>query len=382
MTNSKEKGFIHPRYHGKLERGRIILKKGGIYINREDGEQYELIEYLDEDAQVMIRNLHTRQSKIASIHQLENFKINEREDLSIDLSAISSDYWEEALEKYEMIKPLLDYEQHSPTSVRKRAKEVGVSERSLYRWIQAYNSINSISALVNRKRGWIDGNSRLSKEQDELVASIINEFYLHKQRPSIEQTIREVQRVASQKGIDSPSRRTIRQRILRISEEEKLRKRGQREKAKNKFTPKPNSFPNTANKRLSQNYRIKSGVIRTPIHSNESISSWLIRAALDCGTEPLTFTGFYWDKLRLWTYDLDRGFEFIQPQIYSDIRTLSLGGKVSLDTHSLYFELKRINGEKTLMKGQAKWVIPRSSRNRSHRIGQPYCPCCLDEIPY
>lgn len=138
----------------------------------------------------------------------------------------------------------------------------------------------------------------------------------------------------------------------------------------------------TANKRLSQNYRIKSGVIRTPIHSNESISSWLIRAALDCGTEPLTFTGFYWDKLRLWTYDLDRGFEFIQPQIYSDIRTLSLGGKVSLDTHSLYFELKRINGEKTLMKGQAKWVIPRSSRNRSHRIGQPYCPCCLDEIPY
>ena len=53
-----------------------------------------------------------------------------------------------------------------------------------------------------------------------------------------------MQRVASQKGIDSPSRRTIRQRILRISEEERLRKRGQKEKAKNKFTPKPNSFPN------------------------------------------------------------------------------------------------------------------------------------------
>lgn len=244
MTNSKKKGFTHPRHHGKLERGRIILQKGNIYVNREDGEQYELIEYLDEDAQVMIRNIRTRQSKIASIHLLENLKINEREDVSVDLSAISDEYWEQAVEKYEMIKPLLNYEQHSPSSIKSRAKEVGVSDRSLYRWIQAYNSLGSIVGLVNRKRGWSEGNSRLTKEQDELVKTVINEFYLHKQRPSIEQTIREVQRVSSQKNIDSPSRRTIRQRILSISEEERLRKRGQKEKARNKFTPKPNSFPN------------------------------------------------------------------------------------------------------------------------------------------
>ena len=44
------KGFIHPRYHARLERGRLILQKGNVYVNREDGEQYELIEYLDEDA--------------------------------------------------------------------------------------------------------------------------------------------------------------------------------------------------------------------------------------------------------------------------------------------------------------------------------------------
>ena len=238
------KGFIHPRYHGRLERGRLILQKGNIYVNREDGEQYELIEYLDEDAQVMIRNLHTRQSKIASIHQLENLKVSEREDVSVDLSAISDEYWEKALEKYEMIKPLLNCEQHCPASVKERAKEVGVSDRSLYRWIQAYNSLGSIAGLVDRKRGWAKGNSRLSKEQDELITAVINKFYLHKQRPTIEQTIREVQRIASQKGLDSPSRRTIRQRILRISEEERLRKRGQKEKAKNKFTPKPNNFPN------------------------------------------------------------------------------------------------------------------------------------------
>ena len=226
MTNSAN--FIHPRHHPKLTRERIILKKGNVYINRKDGEQYELVEYLDENAQVLIRNLHTRQCKITSIYQLENVKINEREDLSVDLSEISDEYWEKALERYEMIKPLLERDQ----PIKERAAELGVSERSLYRWLNAYNALGSVAGLVERKRGWSKGNSRLTKEQDELVASVINEFYLHKQRPTMEQTIREVQRVASQKGIPSPCRRTISLRLSNISEEEKLRKRGQKEKAK------------------------------------------------------------------------------------------------------------------------------------------------------
>ena len=215
MTNSTS--IIHEREHDRLTRGRIILKKGNVYINREDGEQYELVEYLDENAQVLIRNLHTWQCKITSIYQLENVKINEREDLSVDLSEISDEYWEKALKRYEIIKPLLNYEQHCPASIKERAAEVGVSERSLYRWLKAYNSLGSIAGLVERKRGWLKGNSRLTKEQDELVTSVINEFYLHKQRPTAEQTIREVQRVASQKGIPSPCHRTISLRIMEVN---------------------------------------------------------------------------------------------------------------------------------------------------------------------
>ncbi|HHE3594881.1 TPA: TniQ family protein [Pasteurella multocida] len=138
----------------------------------------------------------------------------------------------------------------------------------------------------------------------------------------------------------------------------------------------------TTNAGLTKNYRIKSGIIRTPLYLNESISSWLIRAALDCGTDPIIFTGFYWDKWRLWTYDLDRGFEPIAPQIYEDITALSLNQQVNLANHSLYSVLKPINGENTLIKGQAKWVISRGARNRSFRVGQSYCPYCLEEIPY
>ncbi|HDR1344730.1 TPA: TniQ family protein [Pasteurella multocida] len=136
----------------------------------------------------------------------------------------------------------------------------------------------------------------------------------------------------------------------------------------------------TANARLSQNYRVKAGVIHTLIHPNESISSWLIRAALDCGTDPLTFTGFYWEKHRLWTLDLDRGLDNIDPTIYDDIHTLST--QVQLSEHSLFRRLYPINLDETLAKGQVRWVIPRSARNRTHHIGQQYCPLCLDELPY
>lgn len=251
LKNSKKQ-------NGTLHRGRIILKKGNIYIYREDGEHYELIDYLDEDSQVLIRNLRTLTVKTASIFKLDNLTIQENDNVNVDLSDISDEYWKRANKKYEIIKPFLGglpheddcrdegYSSYSANDVKRRAAEYGVSERTIYRWLSAYQSLGSIAGLVDRKRGWSGGNSRLIKEQDNLVLEVINNFYLHKQRPTIEQTIREVQRIASIKNIKCPSKSTIRKRILSISEGERLRKRGQKELAKNKFTPKPKKFPNAS----------------------------------------------------------------------------------------------------------------------------------------
>ncbi|MDN3436178.1 TniQ family protein [Pseudoalteromonas sp. APC 3356] len=138
----------------------------------------------------------------------------------------------------------------------------------------------------------------------------------------------------------------------------------------------------TTNTRFTKNYRIKDSSIKTAIYPDESITSWLIRSALDCGTEPLVFTGFYWSEYRLWTYDLDRGFESIEPQIYTDITSLSINDSVKLQSHSLYSILYEINGENTFINGSPKWIIPRSSRNRIHHIGQFFCPYCLGEKSY
>ena len=117
--------------------------------------------------------------------------------------------------------------------------------------------------------------------------------------------------------------------------------------------------------------------VYTPIYQDETLSSWLIRAALNQACEPLTLTGFYWPEYRLWTYDIDRGFDHIDPDIYQNMANL-LGNKgYECNAHSLQKHLESIN-EKSVPTGIMQWVIPRSARNRNHKIGQQFCPLCLD----
>lgn len=227
----------------RMQRGRLTLSKGNIYTNTANNRQCELIEYIDEGMQVLIRYLDSLLTEIISIKQLENVTDIYDKHINIDLTDISDEYWEKAQSKYEAIRPLLQ-EQFNSKMIEERANSIGVTKRTIYRWLQAYNSLGSIAGLVDKKRGWQEGGSRLTKEQDNLIQEVIEQFYLHKQRPTIEQTIREVFRRSIDQQIDKPSKGAVRLRVSQISEREKLRKRGQRERAKQKFNPAPHNFPN------------------------------------------------------------------------------------------------------------------------------------------
>ncbi|MDG6380740.1 DNA-binding domain-containing protein [Pseudomonas savastanoi pv. phaseolicola] len=97
---------------------------------------------------------------------------------------------------------------------------------TLYRWIERYRDWNEVLALVPRKRGWSSGNSRISYEAEQLVREVIDQHYLTIQRPSIQSTIREIERRARTKGITPPGASAIRARIKRIPEKHVLRQRG------------------------------------------------------------------------------------------------------------------------------------------------------------
>lgn len=230
----------------EIRRGRIDLRKGKTYLNKSDNRHYELVEYLNESTEVVVRSVETGKTSIVNIQSLSNIKDQNNDHINVDISAIGDEEWQKAQSKFEAIKPIINTE-HSYNHrklIMERSKEINVSIRSLYRWIKQYQTVGSIAGLVEKKRGWKEGGSRLTKVQDDVIQRAIKAFYLTKQRASLEQTYREVFRICSMEKIDKPSKKAIKLRIDQISEYEQLKKRGQIEQARKKFNPTPHSFPN------------------------------------------------------------------------------------------------------------------------------------------
>ena len=231
-------------------RNHIQMVLGGIYRNKSDNDEYQLIEYLDDLNQAVFKNLQTLSNQVLSIHDFDNVTDGASTSFVIDLNDIGDDEWQEAQKKHLAITPLIlendwfgeDHYRGEQGYVR-RAEEVGVSTRTLRRWVDAYQSTNSIGSLIDQKRGWRKGAKRLNDDIENIISAVINDFYLTVQRPNVQAAIREIFRRCHLEGIDKPSKNTIRNRISEIKEKDLLRGRGQRKRAKQKFTPKAGQFP-------------------------------------------------------------------------------------------------------------------------------------------
>ena len=158
------------------------------------------------------------------------------------LEYITDAEWNAAEERYEAIKPLLEPGRRSRADVEERASEVGRNTGTLYEWIRRYTAADDLTALIPGKRGWRKGRTRIPDFAEKLISAVIQDFYLKKARPTVRDTVLEVQSRFRHK--DCPSASTIRARIRQVPERERLRRRGAPEQARAKFHPAPGQFPN------------------------------------------------------------------------------------------------------------------------------------------
>ncbi|PKN23398.1 MAG: transposase [Deltaproteobacteria bacterium HGW-Deltaproteobacteria-3] len=161
-----------------------------------------------------------------------------------DLEDITDLDWKVAEQRYEAIKPLLASDSGGRMSTVERAREVGVDPATLYRWVKRYRSIALLSTLIPMKRGWRSGAMRISKHAEAIIGEVLQDTFLTAQRPSPQKAVLEVLRRCRESGVDSPHPNTVRARIAALSEKQRLRGRGFKEKAKNKFLPAAGRFPN------------------------------------------------------------------------------------------------------------------------------------------
>jgi putative transposase len=213
----------------------------GAYVKFEN-LVYKITESLDFNS-VIGKSVETGRSTPLFINKLSPV-VSEEALQPFDLNEISDEDWQIAQSRFFAIKPLLEMPMMKRTDVQQRAKEVDVDTATLYRWINKYNSVGVVSALTPKSRGWTEGKSRISALSEAVIKEVIHDSYLTKQRSTPQKTVIEVLRRCQQRGIEAPHATTIRARIAKVTEKQRLRGRGMREQAKNKFSPVPGSFPN------------------------------------------------------------------------------------------------------------------------------------------
>ncbi|HEX8180659.1 MAG TPA: Mu transposase C-terminal domain-containing protein [Pyrinomonadaceae bacterium] len=160
-----------------------------------------------------------------------------------ELSLVSDEDWQEANRRFQIIRPLLGLHRRTKEAVAEQARAAQVHHSTLYRWLDAYERIGLVSALLPGKRGYPQGKLRLSPEVEAILQATIEDFYLHKQKRSIQATCDEVLRRCRNAKLPPPHPNTVRNRIALISEKVRLERRQGRRAAKEKFAPLIGHFP-------------------------------------------------------------------------------------------------------------------------------------------
>lgn len=121
--------------------------------------------------------------------------------------------------------------------------------------------------------------------------------------------------------------------------------------------------------------------LQVPLLADESLSSWLARAALRQGCDPLTLTGSIWPRWRVWTQDIDRGIPSIR--LKSLVRASGTSPS-EFQQAALRSVCEKANGQPLAANHTWPWLLALGTRNRMRHGGQQYCPLCLaqDTSPY
>lgn len=192
-------------------------------------------------AQVLVKDLGTGESEVVHVVNLKPLDDSEHKP-SPPLEAIHADDLAEARRRLEIIRPLLEPCRGKKEKVRQVAREFRVGEATLYRWLMMYKAQERLSDLApqNRKKA---KHSKLDKKVEAVVQSVINNFYLTKQKQKIVRVVEEVARRCRAAGLRPPHANSVRKRIKEIDPRVLMAKRQGTKAARDKFAEIRSSFP-------------------------------------------------------------------------------------------------------------------------------------------
>lgn len=157
-----------------------------------------------------------------------------------DLDDISDSDWRKIEKRFEMIQPLI--QNASRKEIEIHAKKIDVHFTTLYRWLRNYQATGTLTGLLPKKRGPKEGLMRIESTVERVIENAIKNTYLTKQKHSVEMVIKEVFSECKRHNIVPPGHNTIRRRIHALSEYDRLKRRGERSKARTKLEAAPGEY--------------------------------------------------------------------------------------------------------------------------------------------
>jgi len=204
-----------------------------VYYNN---EEYQVIKPVDKKTvtiQSILDKTNILNVSILKLHSSLN-------DQKYNLEQYSNEEWEQANQRYEIIKDLV-YRSRSRLEVEERAQKYNKGTNTLYAWIRTYETTGKRSSLVPKKRG--EKGSRLDTIVDKIIDDVLEVHYLSKQKTSFSKIYRLIKQECRKLSLNAPHANTVRNRIKAIDPKLAMKKREGYKKAHEAYNNFDGEFP-------------------------------------------------------------------------------------------------------------------------------------------
>ena len=194
----------------------------GAVVQLDDGKDYIVRRFVSA-TRVALRDPQTNVSCEAGLVDLRvRGAPRKREDL--DLSAIEPSKLDQAAERFQIIKPLIDSGGRSVAEVDSVAQAAGVARSTIYRWIKDFQKGQLLTNLMRKTRS-DTGTKRMPAEVEKIMAEVISSYWLKLERRSSAVAHREVERLCRAKRLRPPSIVTFVKRLEEVDRTEAAKRR-------------------------------------------------------------------------------------------------------------------------------------------------------------
>jgi putative transposase len=193
-------------------------------------------------SEVVIRTIEGKITEVARVSDLSVSPPTTQASKSSHVVA-NNEQWDLAVQRYEIIRPILEQPRKTLSDVDAAAQAAGKSVPTIYRWIKRFEETGLVSSLLRPTRA-DKGGSRMDVEQDAIIIREIESYYLKLERPNARKLYDKIVGECHSVGVPTPHINTIYQRIKNLNDYQVTRSRFSPKQAKEKFGPITGKFPN------------------------------------------------------------------------------------------------------------------------------------------